>query len=272
MAFEILPPEQPRSLVVHPFNAQGVLDKVATDIQIAPHLIIDSDDMLAEAQQVAGRLATAVKSIESERKQRKQPVLDAAAWLDEGYGKARDYLNELIDGIRPKILAYQQHLRAEAQRKADEERARREAAAAEAAAAEAAALAASKAALDKASQAREAGSEIVAATMEQSAVVAVDEARERAAQAAAQVAAPVFTAPTKVKGARVKWKGRVTNKAEAVAFIGKMVAEGNTSLLHLLEIDESALNKQADLQRAAFNVPGLQAYEQESVSIRGVAV
>lgn len=273
MAFEVMDPvEPPRSLTVHSFNAQEMLSKVSADIEMAPHLIVDSPEMLAEAQEVAGRLATVVKAIEAERKAKKEPVLEIARWLDDGYGKARDHLSNLIEGIKPKILQYQAQLRREAEERAERERAERERIAAEAAAAEAAAMAAATAALEGAAKARDAGSEIVAQTMAEAAVVAVDEARERAQQAASRAAAPVYQAAPKVKGTRTSWKGRVTNKAEAVAHIGAMVAKGDTSLLHLLEIDGSTLNRQANLQRESFSVPGLLAYPDDSLAIRAVAL
>ena len=39
-----------------------------------------------------------------------------------------------------------------------------------------------------------------------------------------------------------------------------------------LVIDASALNKQADMQREAFSVPGLHAYPEQSVSVRKAAL
>ena len=79
--------------------------------------------------------------------------------------------------------------------------------------------------------------------------------------------APVIKLPPqpKVKGmsTRILWKARVTNKQELVRFIAN-----NPALLHLVDINQSALDGIARSQKETMNYPGAQAYSERSIASR----
>lgn len=262
-----------RNLTVTGPDIPNLLAAVAVDIEIAPTMEIDSDDMAAEMLEMLGRLSTVESAIEAERKERGQPLRDALQWLMDGYSPARDMLAGIIADGKTKLSAWNTAKR-EAARKAQEEadRLRREEAARRAAE-EAAALTAAAALAAEATALRQAGSEQVAQAMETQAQVAVDTARQNAAAAAQAVyAAPVRMGSSGVKGAGTAWKGECTDKAKLLQHIGERIAAGDRSLISLVEIDPKAINAIAKLQQGNLNVPGLRAYQEDRMRVAKVAV
>lgn len=263
-----------RNLVVTGPDLQSLLSAVSYDMEMVPDMMIDSDDMACEMMEMLGRLSTVSAAIETERKERTAPLLDAQKWLMAGYSPARTQLDALIVSGKAKLTAYNRAI-AEKKRLADEAeaRARREAAAA-AAAAEAAAIAAAQASAREAEELRKAGSEQAAAAMETQAMVEVDTAR----QAAAVAVQAVYTAPVQssysapLKGTSGTWSAEVTDKPALVRHIGAMVSAGDLSLLALLDVSEKNIKAMAKLQQANLRIPGIKPVFNESISIRKQAV
>jgi hypothetical protein len=123
----------------------------------------------------------------------------------------------------------------------------------------------------EARQLEAAGDFVTAATIQNNAAVQVAEAASRAnvsLQTAAALAAPLPTQPaSKGSGAsaRKKWKARVTDKLKLVQFVAE-----NIAYLHLLEVDESALNKVAAAMQENMNaaIPGVLAYPDATLAVR----
>lgn len=268
---EITSLPQTRSLTVVRPETQALVDRVSADLEIVDTIVIDSPQMLAEAVEIAGRLAGASSAIEAERKATVGPVNEVVHWINDGYFQARDYINDKIGGVRPKIVAYNAEMRRQAEARAAAERAKREAEAAEAAKREAEAVARANALLASAQQAEAAGSEIMAQGMLSQASVAVDAARQDA-QAALVRAHSVQAMPAaQAKGIRGKWTGVVTDKYKLVQHIVALAVNGDLSLLGLIEINASALNGVASVQREHLRLPGVVANFAESVAIRKIA-
>lgn len=262
-----------RNLVVTGPDIQGLLSAVAVDMEIAPTMVIDSDDMAADLIEMLGRLATVSAAIETERKERTAPLLDAQKWLMNGYSPARTQLDGLISAGKIKLTNYNR-AKAEAQRLADEAEAkkRREAAAA-AAQLEAEAIAAAQESARKAEELSKAGSEQAAQAMVTQAMVQVDTARQAAAVAVQAVyTAPVSSYSAPLKGTSGTWSAEVTDKAALVKYIGLQVAEGNLALLSLLDVSDKNIKAMAKLQQANLKIPGIKPVFTESISIRKQAV
>jgi hypothetical protein len=262
-----------RNLVVTGPDIQSLLSAVEVDMEILPTMDIDSEDMATEMMQMLGRLSTVSSAIEAERKERTAPLLDAQKWLMNGYSPARAQLDQLIAGGKAKLTAYSRAVQ-EAQRKADEAAAAvRRAEAAAAAKKESDAIAAAQAAAIEAAALRDAGSEQVADAMETKAMVQVDMARQEAAVATRAVfTAPVRAPVTAVKGISGTWKAELTDKAALIQHIGHMIADGDLSLIALLDVAMPAANQMAKLQMQNLKLPGLTPVFVESMAIRKQAV
>ncbi|WP_114973370.1 hypothetical protein [Rhodoferax ferrireducens] len=262
-----------RNLVVTGPDIQGLLSAVAVDMEIAPTMVIDSDDMAADLIEMLGRLATVSAAIETERKERTAPLLDAQKWLMNGYSPARTQLDGLIAAGKIKLTAYNR-AKAEAQRIAEEAEAkkRRDAAAA-AAQLEAEAIAAAQESARKAEELSKAGSEQAAQAMVTQAMVQVDTARQVTAVAVQAIyTAPVSSYSAPLKGTSGTWSAEVTDKAALVKYIGLQVADGNLALLSLLDVSDKNIKAMAKLQQANLKIPGIKPVFTESISIRKQAV
>lgn len=263
-----------RTLVVTGPYLPDLLNAVSVDMEIAPTIEVDSDDMAAELQGMLGRLSTVSAAIENERKQRKAPLLEAGKWLDDGYNPARDNLDSLIAAGKRKLIAWNNH-KAELARKAQaEEQARLREEAQKRAQEEAAAIAAAQATAAAAAQAREEGSEQVAQALETQAMAAVDTARANASAAVHAMHVAPLTAPRgpAVKGVRQTWKAECTDKSKLLKHIGERIAAGDLSLINLVVIDPKAINALAKVQEENLNIPGLRPYTEGGVAIRKAAV
>lgn len=264
------------ALIQTGMQVQTVIDDIATDLEIAGTLTIDSAEMLEEATAIAGRLANACADsgvIETERKALTSPFNDLNKKINEGYNAPRNYITGVLNSVKAKILAYNAEQRRLAALKAAEDEAERLKTAKEAADREAKANADANALLQQAQEAQAAGSDIAASALMQQASVKVDEARQEATTAVmAMHTRTVYSGGGgTAKGVRGKWKAEVTDKAALIKHIAAQLAQGDASLLHLLDVNESQLNKVADLQKEGLKLPGVKPVHVESLAVRKAA-
>lgn len=263
-----------RTLTVTGPDVQALLTAVKFDIAMVPDMEIDSDEMASELMEMLGRLSTVSAAIESERKERTAPLLDAQKWLMAGYSPARNQLDDLIVKGKAKLTAYNRAI-AEKKRIADEAEAqRRRDEVAAAAKLEADTLAAAQASALEAERLRNEGSEQAAQAMETQAMVQADTARSVAADAVKSL----YTAPVQsvyhapLRGTSGTWSAEVTDKAALVKHIGTMIARGDQSLLTLLDVSDKNIKAMAKLQQANLQIPGIKPVFTESIAIRKQAV
>ncbi|HEY1129168.1 MAG TPA: hypothetical protein VGF12_07175 [Roseateles sp.] len=256
-------------------RVQSIIDTISVDLEIAGTLTIDSPEMLEEATAIAGRLAMACAdsgAIEMERKALVSPFNDLVKKVNEGYGAPRTFVANVLAGVKSKILAYNAEQRRIAAEKEAEAAAERQLLAREAADREAQANRDAQALVQQAQEAQAAGSEITAGALLQQASVKVDEARQQADVAVTAMHTRATVAPiAAAKGVRGKWTGEVTNKAALIQHIAAQLASGDESLLHLLDVNPSNLNKLADMQKSGLKLPGTKPVFTESLSVRKVA-
>lgn len=185
-------------------------------------------ELLTELQATLKETAALYDPIVKARKAAHQAACDARSAVIEP-------IESLIRVMKGKISDY---LQREAQRRAAEQREREE-------------------------QARR---EAEARRIEEAALVA--ELGDEVSADALLDAPLTFEAPVQVEEApkaagvstRVKWRGQVTDKATFVAMLAT-----RPDLLHLVEVDESALNKYADALRENAALPGVRFYSETIV-------
>lgn len=268
-------------LVASGITVQKEIDKIADDIEIADSITIDSPDMLAEAQTLAGKLANVCADsgvIEVERKAMVAPFNDLVKKINEGYKLPRAYVETILKGINGrgglagKILAYNAEQQRIAAAAAEAERKRREDDLAAARIKEAADMAAAQELMAKAQAAQAEGSVISAGALMTQASVQMDAARQEATAAVTASHTRVYVAPAATaKGVRSKWTAEVTNKEAFVLHVAAQIGKGDKSLLAYLNLDLAALNNKANIEREAFSLPGVQAGPVASLSIKKVA-
>jgi len=257
-------------------QVQKLIDAITTDLDVASTLIIDSPEMLTEAEAIAGRLATVCADsggIEAERKALTAPFNDLVKRINEGYNAPRASINSALTALKQKILSYNSEQRRLAAEREKQDADARAEAAKQAADLEAKARNEADELMSLADAAQQGGSEIAAAALQQQAQIKVDESRQAAGAAVTamftrSVSAPVATA----KGVRGKWKGLVLDKGQLIAHVAKQIAAGDNSLLNLLDVNESNLNKLADMQKQSLNLPGVRPEFIESLSVRKAAI
>lgn len=257
-------------------QVQALLDKIAPDLEIASTLTIDSAEMLEEATAIAGRLANVCAdtgSVENERKALTAPFNDLVKKLNAGYAAPREHVAKVLAEVKAKILAYNAEQRRLAALKEAEAEAERLKLAQEAADREAEANRKAAELVQQAQEAQDNGSEITAAALLQQASVKVDEARLEATTAVTALhTRAVFTGGGgSAKGVRGKWTGEVTDKAALIKHIAAQLEKGDESLLHMLDVNTSNLNKLADMQKAGLKLPGTKPVFTESLAVRKVA-
>lgn len=268
--------DEVKALAKSGVRVQQLLDRVSDDIEIGTTLIIDSPEMLEEAQQIRGRLATVAADsgeIEKERKALVGPLNDVVKLINAGYKAPRDFIKPVMDSLGSKILAYhQEQQRIQARREAAE-RAERERIAREAAEAEAAAKAQADALIAEAQKAQDAGSQIVAQELVAQASQNLDAARQQAVAAVeAARTAPVFAAAPAAKGVRGTWAVELVSLDNLILHIADRIKAGDRSLVGLLHLDEVVARRLVSAQQEGFNVPGLRAEFKRSVQAKKVAL
>lgn len=268
--------DEVKALVKSGVRVQQLLDRVADDLEIGATLIVDSPEMLEEAQTIRGRLATVASDsgeIERERKALVGPLNSVVKMINAGYNAPREHIKPVMDGLGAKILAYhQEQQRILAQREANE-RAERLRIAREASEAEAAAQAKADALIAEAKKAQGSGSQIVAQELAAQAGQSLDAARQTAVAAVQEVrTAPVFAAAPAAKGVRGTWTVEQVNLDNLILHIAKCLEKGDRSLVGLLRLDEVVARRLVSAQQAGFNVPGLRAECKSSVQAKKVAL
>jgi hypothetical protein len=215
------------------------------------------------------------KSLDEERKAAGKPLRDELETINEHYRNPLIFLDQAEDILSSAILKYrreQEERAREAQRQAEAAaRAAAEKAAREVAEREAAARAEAEARRREAAAAAEAGHAEAAAALKAQAehVEAIGKAEAAAladiAQQTIAVPAPTQTYIPAVKGmsARSKWKARVRDKAKFLAFVA-----ANPAFHNLADANDSALNALAAAQREGFQLPGCEAYQEDSLTNR----
>jgi len=257
-------------------RVQKLLDEIAPDLEVAETLTIDSPDMLAEAEAIAGRLATVCAdsgAIETERLAITSPFNDLAKKVKAGYDAPRDYVTGKLDALKHKILAYNAEQQRIAREQEAKDRQRREEEAQAAAAREAEATAAANKLLEQAKTAQANGSEITAAALVNEASTKIDAARADAAHAVTALHSRVSVAPVaSARGVRENWTVTVTDLPTLILHVAKRIQEGDASLVPMLLANQAGLNAKAKLEKTGYNVPGTRADNGQSLSVRKVAV
>jgi|GEM_PF-4084173 len=254
-------------LVASTMRVQELLDKIADDIEVGRDLVIDSPDMLAEAQEIAGRLAAVASDsgeIERERQAQVGPYNAVVKLINAGYNTPRQHVKVVLDALRTKIVDYDREQRRQAAERAERERREREEAARRAADAEL--------------EAKIQAAELIAAAKQHDGIMAAEllqqasQVQDAATGAAVQAvqALHVVAKPTAVraKGVRGKWEAELLSLDALIVACAERLAKGDRSLVNLLSLDQSAANKLAAALEEGMTVPGLRAVYRESVAIR----
>lgn len=283
------------ALVVSGMRVQQLLNKITDDLDIVDDLVIDSADMLAEAERIAGRLAAVTGDsgeIEKERKLLTAPLNAVVKLINGGYQAPREYVAPKLNSLKVKILAWhneQRRLQAVAEAAA---RAAREKAAREAAELEAKARAEAEALMVEAQKAQASGATIVAQELAQQAAAVQDQGRADAVEAVSQArqTAPYAVGPgSKAKGVRGTWEAELVHLDAVIIHVAARllgVADGDTlralvpehclaradrSLAAMLRVDEIVARNKVRAEQEGFNVPGMRADYKQSVATRRAA-
>lgn len=239
-------------------------------------LIIDCQAMRDVAGELVRTMATMKSAIETRRLETTRPF-DAAKKSIMGWvAPVTDRLDQAIELVKGKIIAdnrEQQRIAAEAQRKADAEAAAERARIAAAAAAQAAATeAAAKKLRDEAAAAAASGDSVKAARLEQRAeskeeagAATVQALHTTAAQTVAHVVAPVANRVAGVS-TREKWNVSITSKIDLIRYVAE-----HPEQVDLLDVNLSNLKALAKVQKTNLKIPGVQAYDEGTVSARKTA-
>lgn len=224
-------------------------DQLKADIQIyiAPikDIVVNSQESQVLAMTAARELAFRVKRVEDLRKELKEPYLQAGKEID-AYAKSIDaLLTNPINEVKIKLLAWNRELEAIRQKEADRIRAEEQARQAEAdkKAREAMELAAYEKEI-----AGEAAGEVAALT-----VIAEYERIEAAAKA--NLSAELSrVADIRVKGVTLRWDFNIVDVAQI-------------PLKYMLP-NEVMIRKAIVESKGLMQIPGIEAYQTESMSIR----
>lgn len=284
--------QQPRTVVFDPSAHAALLQNGKTVLVEASELVIDSDTMYEEGGQILAQVKGSIKRLEDAKEQLLIPLRAVDKAIRNLFDPGITERKRVEASLKAKMIAYSDKKAAEAEaarRAAEEatrkekERLEREAAAARAKAEQEAAAA--RKAAEEAEAARKAAEEsgnkrAAAAAAAQAAKLAEQaeqkqEAGERQAAALQEQAAltsvhtfaPVTAAPKATgTGIRRPWKARVTNKE----LLLKAIAANFAAYGHLVDINDSALNKMAGAQQKGLEavLPGLECYQDATMSSR----
>lgn len=264
------------ALAANGLQVQKLIDAIADDLEIASSMTIDSPEMLAEAEGIAGRLASVAAdsgSIEDERKALTSPFNDLVKKINAGYNAPKEYIGGVLGSLKTRILAYNREQREIAEKQAAEERQKRADEAAAAALREAEATAEAHRLVEQAEAAQRAGSEITAGALLNEASIKIDAARQDATAAVTAMHTRVAAVPAaRASGVRGAWKAETINKSELILHVADRIRAGDMSLLALLDANDSALNAKAKIEKEGFRVPGVRAEFVESLAVRKSAV
>lgn len=208
--------------------------------QVAKAYVIDSPEMAEAAAEDLKSIKAKAKDLDTLRTTLKKPSLEEGRAIDKHFKKPLEFLSSAEGVLKGAILKFQQaeHQRLLAQqqqqeREAQAERERQE-----------------QDRQERLAQAEESG--------DTDAVAAINEEL---------TFAPVVpqSETTKLSGisTRSVWKGRVNDKLALI----KAVAEGRADVA-LLDVNQQVLDGLAKALKSGLSVPGCEAYEDQSLSVR----
>ncbi len=267
MELKIAVPEQ--SVLMAP--AQSMLELMES-------IEIDSDVMYEEAGTELQKIKRRASELDTQRKGLVGPLNETVKKINDLFRAPLDALTRGEQIIKSKMIRYtteQERIAAEQRRVAEEAvRKERERIAAEAAAAEAKAQAEAAELRRKAAEAEAAGNAAQAAKLASRAESREEAGAEKAAELTMAANAVAHTALSEVRSTpkasgiatRGTWKAEVVSKVELIAFVAS-----NPQFLHLVDVNQSALNQLAKVMKSEFNVKGAQAYEDKTVAARRAA-
>lgn len=263
---QIIEPERITLDVIVLPSTQAMLTKISPDLEEAKDLVVDSEDMAAIALEMAGRFATVREALDTERLSKTKPLRDAQSRVNGGYNPAIDFVEAAEKVLKNKLIAWNAkvtQMKREAAAKAEAERKRLEAEAraqAEAQAAEAQRLVAEAQAANAVGDADAASALIVQAQ-------AVSDQSQQSLIPIAHAPA-AYGGPATVKGARETWKARVTDKAALIQEVAVRIKAGDLFLLDMLDVNATALNALARMQKSNMRIAGVEAYPEAGISTR----
>ena len=247
-------------------DGQALLDRLKNDIAEAREIEVDSEMMAEEAQEIIGRIASGVDTMEAERLALTLPLRNGQAWVNAGYKPTVDSLQTLVSQVKVKLQTWNRQVAAAAQKKADEAKAEAKKKS-DLLLAEANQKIADAAKLKSAAEAAQAeGNTEAAAELFAQAGDAAADARDVTENAHAVATTTVHTGflpSSGVKGARKAWKGRVLDKQALL-----LAAANRPELRGIFDVNESALNAFAKLNENNMHVPGVEFYEDESIAVK----
>lgn len=241
-------------------DGQSLINEVSDDILDAKDFDVCSETMAEIAQESAGRIATVIDKLDSDRLASTLQLREGQKTVNDGYNSAIDVLKDAVTLYKNKLTAWNKQVAAdkaaaEKQIRESREKQQREAAAV----AEAERLAAEKMMAD-ANALAAAGNTEAASDLFDQATTKMETSRETLNTAAQAAAAPIRTGvgASGVKGASKTWKARVLDKQKLV-----LAAANRPELMAMVDINEANLNAYAKLHKGLVPMPGVEFYEED---------
>lgn len=282
---------EPLTATFNPTNYLTVLSAGMASIAEAEALVIDSDTMYEEAGELLSRVKGSKKQIEEAQESLLKPARGMVEAIRGFFKPGIERRAAIEETLKKKMIGYTDLKAKEAERirreaeeatRKEKERLEREAAAAKAKAdaeAEAKRRAAEQAEADRVKAEREGNTRAAAKAAadaarlreeadqrEAAGMRKAEDLQERAALTSTQPAL-VAEAP-KAAGTAIRrpWKARVKDKAALIACI----AANPAAYQHLLDVNESALNKMAGAQQKGLEAVllGVECYQDAQMSSR----
>lgn len=218
--------------------------------------IIDTPETLELAAADLKKITAKYKEIEAQREAEKAPFLKACREIDALYAEPKNFLQQASGILRGAIVKYQEEQRRiaeEAARKArEEEEARR---------------AEERRKAEEAKRQRQEAIKQAQAAGDNERAEALAQESPEPEQPYVPAAYVAPAAPAKVAGisSRTTWKARVTDKAALV----RAILDGHPGTsLDWITVDQKALNASAKALKNALRIPGVEAYEEQSLAVR----
>ena len=252
-----------------------LVDSSKSELEVAQAFEIVDNDMYELAGQSLTEIKTQRANVEARRDEQAKDYVEVKRRAEAVRKAIFDFFDPIIANYKNaesvltqrcvQYLDAQRRAREETERKAREEQQRAERAAAEQARI---AREAAEELERQAEAARAAGNTDEAEKLATSAIAKADEAAD--IELAVPIAAPpVVTTPEPPKlsgvGFAKKWKGRLVGITDAERSASKLkliqFVAANPQFINLLDVNEPALNKQADSLRSAMKIDGVEAYQ-----------
>lgn len=238
---------------------QNVAAEASQALAIAQAYVIDCPEMYEAAADELKDIKAKYNRIDAARKKITQPMDAAKKAVMDFFRAPLENLEKAERSLKGSMLAYQQ---AEATKAAKAQREAEQRAAEERRALEAQQREAEK----KAQEAMRAGDTSAA----QAAVEVAEAVREQRELAEVAPVAALATAAPKASGISMRdnWKARVDDFKALVIEAAKRAQDGDDFLLSMLEPNQSALDVAAKGMKAHLNIPGVTAYNDQTIAAR----